>query len=155
MRRNMGQSSCARWQAGDGDTGFRSLEDCLSRHNCQALSTICSRKISQHEYVEEGLPKTQVLLWVSGEQLRAVFENVLLAEYHCRYDWRDRRVKDIHEGVFYPTRFASPQGTLIPLTSQDRWVVSRPQSRRGRVPERSPMQQVLLFVVVPTEPADG
>jgi hypothetical protein len=29
-----------------------------------------------------------VLLWVSGEQLRATFENVVLAEYHCRYDWR-------------------------------------------------------------------
>jgi hypothetical protein len=67
-------------------------------------------------YVEEGLPKTQVLLWVSGEQLRAVFENVLLAEYHCRYDWRDRKVKNIGKGEFCPTRFASPQGTLIPLT---------------------------------------
>jgi len=32
---------------------------------------------SDHFSVEEGLPKTQVLLWVSGEQLRAVFENVL------------------------------------------------------------------------------
>jgi hypothetical protein len=27
--------------------------------------------------VEAGLPQTQVLLWVSGEHLRAVFENVL------------------------------------------------------------------------------
>jgi len=56
---------------------------------------------------------------VSGEQLRAVFKDVLLAEYHCRYDWWDRKVKDIREGEFYPTRFASPQGTLIPLMPQD------------------------------------
>ena len=62
-----------------------------------------------------GLPQTQVLLWVAGEQLRAVFEHVILAEYHCRYDWRDRHVKDIRQGVFHPTRFASPQGTLHPV----------------------------------------
>jgi hypothetical protein len=34
-------------------------------------------------YLEEGLPPTQVLLWVSGEQLRATFEHVVLAEYRC------------------------------------------------------------------------
>jgi hypothetical protein len=84
-----------------------------NRYGCVTLH-------SYHFYVEEGLPKTQVLLWVSGEELRAVFENVLLAEYHCRYDWRDRKVQDIRTGTFYPTHLASPQGTLIPLTSQDR-----------------------------------
>lgn len=105
---------------------------------------------SYHFSVEEGLPKTQVLLWVSGEQLRAVFENVLLAEYHCRYDWRDRKVKDIREGVFYPTRFQSPQGTLIPLTPQDSVVVcrTRPSKRRASRPALTP--QLLLFEVVPT-----
>ena len=35
------------------------------------------------------------------------------------------QVKDIREGVFYPTRFASPQGTLIPLTPQESLVVYR------------------------------
>jgi hypothetical protein len=62
---------------------------------------------------EEGLPHTPVRRWGSGESLRAVFEHVVLAEYHCRYDWQDDQVKDIHSGVFYPTRFASPQGILI------------------------------------------
>jgi hypothetical protein len=51
-----------------------------------------------------------VLLWVSGEHLRAAFENVVLAEYHCRYDWRDHQVKDIHGGVFYPTRLSRRKG---------------------------------------------
>ena len=62
---------------------------------------------SYHFYVEQGLPKTKVLLWVYGEQLRAMFENVVLAEYHCRYDWQDRKVKDVRDGVFYATQFAS------------------------------------------------
>jgi hypothetical protein len=40
---------------------------------------------SYHQfYVEEGLPQTRILLWMAGEQLRALFENVILAEYHCR-----------------------------------------------------------------------
>ncbi len=37
----------------------------------------CVTLHSDHFSVEEGLPKTQVLRWVSGEPLRAVFENVL------------------------------------------------------------------------------
>jgi len=65
-------------------------QDELARHFSQALFPWVTNRYgcvtlhSYHFYVEEGLPQTQVLLWVSGEQLRAVFENVLLAEYHCR-----------------------------------------------------------------------
>jgi transposase InsO family protein len=114
-----------------------------NRHGCVTLH-------SYHFYVEEGLPRTQVLLWVSGEQLRAVFENVVLAEYRCHYDWRDHTVKDIHDGVFYPTRFASRQGRLIPLTPQEFMVVYRARSSRRRAPRRLPAQQLLLFEMVPT-----
>jgi transposase InsO family protein len=92
-----------------------------NRHGCVTLH-------SYHFYVEEGLPQTQVLLWVTGESLRAAFENVSVAEYRCRYDWQDRKVKDIHGGMFYPTRFASSQGTLVPLTPQESLVVYRPKS---------------------------
>ena len=75
-------------------------------------------------------------------------ENVVLAEYHCRYDWQDRRVKDIHAGVFYPTRFASPQGTLIPLTSRDSVVMYRARAARRRAPHPPPAPQLVLFEVV-------
>ena len=108
----------------------------------------CVTLHSYHFYVEAGLPKTQILLWVYGEQLRAVLDHVVLAEYHCRYDWRDRKVKDIHDGVFYPTRFASPQGTLLPLNPQESLVLYRPQplSRQG---QRSvPAQQLWLFALI-------
>ena len=40
-------------------------------------------------------PQTRVLLWVTGEQLRAVFEHVVLAEYRCQYDWREHQVREI------------------------------------------------------------
>jgi hypothetical protein len=105
---------------------------------------------SYHFAIEEGLPHTQVLLWVSGEQLRAVFEHVVLVEYRCHYDWQDRQVTDIREGVFYPTRFAPPQGTLLPLTPQERMVVYRARPSRRRALRLSPAQQLWLFEVVPT-----
>ena len=38
----------------------------------------CVTLHSYHFYVEQGLPKTKVLLWVYGEQLRAMLENVVL-----------------------------------------------------------------------------
>jgi transposase InsO family protein len=108
----------------------------------------CVTLHSYHFYVEEGLPKTQVLLWVYGEQLRAMLDNVVVAEYRCRYDWRTHKVHDIREGSFYPTRFAPPQGALLPLNPQEFLVLYRPQSRRH--PIRKPLlhQQLLLFELV-------
>jgi hypothetical protein len=114
-----------------------------NRHGCVTLH-------SDHFSVEEGLPRTQVLLWVAGEELRAVCENAVLAEYRCQYDGRDHTVKDIHAGVFYPTRFASRQGRLIPLTPQDPILISRAKSPKRRVPPCSPPPQLLLFEVVAT-----
>ena len=114
-----------------------------NRHGCVTLH-------SYHFYVEAGLPQTQVLLWVAGEQLRAVFENVLLAEYHCRYDWQDRHVKDIREGLRYQTRFASPQGSLIPLTPQECLVVYRAKRPRRRASTPARAQQLLLFELIAT-----
>jgi transposase InsO family protein len=82
-----------------------------------------------HFYVEAGLPKCAVLLWVDGEQVRAMVDNVVLAEYQGHYDWRARKVTAICDGVFYPTRFASPQGTLFPCNPQEFLVLYRPPMR--------------------------
>jgi transposase len=105
----------------------------------------CVRLHRYHFYVEEGLPHTRVLLWVSGEQLRAVYGTAVLAAYHCHYDWRDQHVKDIRDGMWYATRFASPQGALIPLTPQDSQVVYHSPPGRRRRPHRSQSQQLALF----------
>jgi hypothetical protein len=86
---------------------------------------------------------------MSGEQLRAAFEHVLVAEYYCRYDWQHRQVHEIRPAAFYPTRFASRQGTLIPFTPQDSVVVYRARRLRRRASRLPSQQQVLLFEVVP------
>jgi len=108
----------------------------------------CVTLHSYHFYVEEGLPKAQVLLWVYGEQLRALFDNVVIAEYRCRYDWRTHKVHDIREGSFYPTRFASPQDALIPLNPQEFLVQYHPRSGRHPAHKSLPHQQLLLFELV-------
>ena len=65
------------------------------------------------------------------------------------YDWQDRRVKDVRQAAFHPTRFAPPQGTLLPLTPQDSLVIYRARAKR-RAPAPPPTPQLLLFEVVPT-----
>ena len=104
-----------------------------------------------HFYVEEGLPKTPIFLWIYGEQLRAVFDNVVLAEYRCRYDdGQAHEVADIREGQFYATRFASPQGALIPWTPPASLVVSRARSRRRCTLPASPAGPLCLFELLST-----
>jgi len=77
-------------------------------------------------------------------------DHVVLAEYRCRYDWRAQQVTAIHDGVFYPTRFASPQSTLIPLTPQESLIVYRPKPTMRLVQLPAPVQQLWLFELVQT-----
>src|SRR6266516_2224565 len=114
-----------------------------NRYGCVTLH-------SYHFYIEAGIPKSQVLLWVYGEQLRAVLDNVVLAEYGCRYDGQARQVTDIHVGTFYATRFTSPQEALIPLNPQEALVLYRPRVPRRRALQRMPRQQLVLFELVST-----
>ena len=111
-----------------------------NRYGCVTLH-------SYHFYVEEGLAHMRILLWVYGEQLRAVFDEVVVAEYHCRYDGPTRKVRDIRDGVVYPTRFLSPQGSLIPLNARETLVVYRPTPlrQRGASPRSTGIRQLLLF----------
>jgi hypothetical protein len=78
-----------------------------------------------HFSVAEGWPQTPVLRWVYGEEVRAIFEYVVLAAYACRYDWQTRKITDIHGGVWYAPRFTSPQQSLLPLTAHAHPAVTR------------------------------
>ena len=69
---------------------------------------------SSHGSVEAGLPKTQGLRWVYGPAWRAVFDPGVVAAYPWHAPLRDGTVTDIRDGSLPPTRFASPQGVLLP-----------------------------------------
>jgi hypothetical protein len=85
-----------------------------------------------HFYVDQGLAQTPVLLWVAGEDLRAVYDHVLLAEYACHYDLRTGKVTRLRLGQWYPSPFAArqAQGALLERTPQDSMIVSRPPAVR-------------------------
>ena len=110
----------------------------------------CVTLHSYHFYIEEGLPKTRVLLWVYGAHLRAVLDNVVLAEYHCHDDWRTQKVTDIRDGVWYATRFASPQTSLLPLNAQETLVLYRPRAVLHQVRLPVSAQHLWLFALVHT-----
>jgi len=133
-----------------------STPDALARQFARALFPRtthqhgCVTLPSYHFYVEEGFPKTQILLWVYGEPWRAICDNVVFAEYHCRYDGPARHVKEIRDGVFFATQFASPQGALIPFNAQESLVLYRPKAHRRQAPLPFPTQQWWLFELVHT-----
>ena len=55
---------------------------------------------SYHFYGDQGLPQKQGLLGVYGQELRAVCEHALLAEYPCHDDLREGKVTDIRVSQF-------------------------------------------------------
>jgi len=85
-----------------------------------------------HFYVDHGLNQTPVLLWVTGEDLQAVYDHVLLAEYTCHYDLRSGTVTRLRLGHWYPSPFAAAQAQsiLIERTPQDSQIVARSPARR-------------------------
>jgi hypothetical protein len=85
-----------------------------------------------HFYVDHGLSQTPVLLWVTGEDLQAVYDHVLLAEYTCHYDLRSGTVTRLRLGQWYPSPFAAAQAQriLVERTPQDSQIVARPLVRR-------------------------
>jgi hypothetical protein len=85
-----------------------------------------------HFYVDAGVPQTPILLWVAGEELRAVYDHVLLAEYACHYDLRTGTVTRLCLGQWYPSPFAArqAQGVLLERTPQDSRIVVRPPTVR-------------------------
>ena len=112
-----------------------------NRYGCVTLH-------QSHCYVEAGVPQTAILLWVDGRCLRAVVDQVVLAEYHCRYDWQEHQVKDIAHGAWYATRFTSPQALLFPGYPHDVVVLYRPQALPSLKRQRSQFQQLGLFALV-------
>ena len=75
-----------------------------------------------------------------------MFETVVLAEYACRYDIRDRQVKDIRDGRFYRHEaIISDQYALIPLSPDESLVIYRPESTPRQAQLPFPAQQLWLF----------
>jgi len=104
--------------------------------------------VTLHRYhfpVAEGFLQTPVLLWVDEPQLKAVWDSMVLAEYHCHYDKATQQVRDIGQGTWYPTPGASSQVTLLPRQAEECVVLYRPAVPRQQLNLSVPAQQLGLF----------
>jgi transposase InsO family protein len=106
-----------------------------------------------HFYVDDGVPQAPILLWVAGEDLRAVYDHVLLAEYACHYDLRTGTVTRLRLGQWYPSPFAArqAQGMLLERTPQDSRIVVRPPAVRR--PTASPLRAEQLGLLATSQSA--
>lgn len=106
----------------------------LARQFAQALfvrTTNRSGCVTRHRspcYVDQGLAQTPVVLWVAGEDLRAVYDHVLFAEYACHDDLRTGQVTRLRLGQWSPSPCAArqAQSALLERTPQASMIVSRP-----------------------------
>jgi transposase InsO family protein len=105
-----------------------------------------------HFYIDEGLAQLPVCLWATGEDLRAVYDHVLVAEYTCHYDLRTGTVTRLHLGQWYPSPFTAGQGqgTLLERTPQDSLIVVRPPSGRRPATAAVQAEQLGLFAGLQT-----
>lgn len=113
-----------------------------NRHGCVTLHRF-------HFYVDHGLAQRPVCLWVTGEDLRAVYAHVLVAEYTCHYDLRTGTITQLHLTQWSPSPFAAaqPQGLLLARTPQDSRIVVRPPTVRRPAPSTPQAEQLGLFAV--------
>ena len=134
-------------------TGRLSTPQERERKFARALLTRTTNRsgcVTFHRYhfsVDQGLPQQQGGLWVYGQELRAVFDHGLLAEYHGHDDRREGKVQDLRVSRFYPRPFASrqQQGALIERNPRESVVVYRPKAliRQAALPLRA--EQLWLF----------
>jgi len=89
-----------------------------------------------HFDVDQGVPQTPVRRWVAGQDLRAVCDQVLVADYPCHDDLRAGTVTNLRLGQWSPSPCAArqAQGARRARPPQDSVVVYRPPSVRRQAP---------------------
>jgi transposase InsO family protein len=75
-------------------------------------------------YAEQGLSRQRVSVWIYEGELRIEYQETLLAQYHCDYDQRQRRLQNLSHPTLYQTPFASPQLELFEL-DDEQWLKVR------------------------------
>jgi hypothetical protein len=99
--------------------------------------------VTLHRYhfpVAEGFLQPPVLLWVEEPQLKAVWDSMVLAEYHCHDDKATQQVREMSQGTWYPTPVASSQVTFLPRQAEECVVLYRPAGPRQQLNLSVPAQ---------------
>ena len=103
----------------------------------------CVRFQNFYFYVEDGLAKSQVYLWVYQNRLLAEHNKELLIEYECSYDDKTRKILKLSKPVIYKHKYISRQLKLFELTSDMLRVQKIEKVRRRKSPQS--VEQLSLF----------
>jgi transposase InsO family protein len=85
-------------------------------------------------YVEQGLSRKRVSIWIHEGHLQIEYQQTLLAKYHCHTDRRQHRLRDVTKPTLYRTTFASPQLEFFEL-DDEQWkkIFRRPYNKQGNL----------------------
>jgi transposase/transposase InsO family protein len=111
----------------------------VNHHGCVSLHNF-------YFYVEDGLAKSQVYLWVYQNKVLAEYNKELLIEYECSYDEKKRKVQELSKPVLHKHKYTSKQLKLFELTSDMLKVEKIEVLKRKRIPQDA--QQLHLFEVM-------
>ena len=103
----------------------------------------CVRFQNFYFYVEDGLAKSQVYLWVYQNRLLAEHNKELLIEYECSYDDKTRKILKLSKPVIHKHKYISRQLKLFELTSDMLRVQKIEKVRRRKSPQS--VEQLSLF----------
>ena len=111
----------------------------VNHHGCVSLHNF-------YFYVEDGLAKSQVYLWVYQGRVLAEYNKELLIEYECSYDEKKRKIQELSKPLIHKHKYASKQLKLFELTSDMLRVEKIEVLKRKRIPQDA--QQLHLFEVM-------
>ena len=82
----------------------------VNHHGCVSLHNF-------YFYIEDGLAKSQVYLWVYQNRVLAEYNKELLIEYECSYDEKKRKIQELSKPLIHKHKYTSKQLKLFELTS--------------------------------------
>jgi putative transposase len=89
-------------------------------------------------YVESGLSRQRVAIWIYEGELTIEYQQTLLARYQCDYDRKQEQLHALSQPILYTTAFRSPQLELIELDDEQwRKFLQRPA-------HNSPKQRIAM-----------
>ena len=95
-------------------------------------------------YTEQELARQRVSIWIAEGQLHIEYREALLARYHCAYDPRRKRLREVSHPILYHTQFASPQLELIEL-DDTQWIKVQQRAWLRRTSQKTALGEQLLF----------
>jgi transposase InsO family protein len=84
-------------------------------------------------YVEQGLSRKRVSIWIHEGHLHIEYQQTTLAQYHCKTDRRQQRLQKITDPTLYHTLFASPQIEFFELDDEQWKKVFRRSYNRNQI----------------------